>query len=207
VSTQRIHYLTVIGETAIALEEACEMLLARKIPPDAPGSRCSHDWPDDDRPRIRALCQSLVNLAGQPPVVYYSQLVDGYGMGVGLMGWQRDEWPDGRPRDLYEANWGLTYFPSSIAPAILEALDRMRRKKTYRSEKGGWPHIDHLRAAMHALFVEPPFLTMVINECLGPSWMDAEAKASAHTLFPIPILDDLRHNRGNGGPSNDSRPV
>jgi hypothetical protein len=201
-STQRIHYLTVIGDTAVELEAACDALLARMLPEEEPvwkygRGRSSDDWSEEDQQRIAALCQSLLEASTRPPVVWYSQFVDGYGMGLAYYGWGRRPWPDGKVRDLYEANWTLTYFPSAIAPAILSEIDKIRRKKEYRAARGGLPTIDHLRTALTCVFSDPPAITIVISECLGASWMDDDVHASRGKPLPLPALDGLLRRAGN----------
>lgn len=186
-STNLVHVLTVIGDYADEVEEACDALLAKRVEQE-PGCYGTEDWSDRDRRAIDAICKPLIVAARGLPMLYYAAYVDGWSMA----GQQHHllEWPDGVRRQLCGDEHDLAYYPHAFRDDLLSQIKSARRCKFYRENAESRWYLDHIREAIDAaLWLNAPFLVVSITEFLGPTRHNEDIEASLTTrpsdrLFP-----------------------
>ncbi len=189
-STDLVHFLTVIGDAAVELEGTCEALLGRRVDSD-PGCYGSEDWSKTDHREIAELCVQLLASCRNLPVRHYSQLLDGWsqgGLSIGLV-----ERPDGRRPVICGDGYDLTVYPSTQREHLEGKLRSRRRTRIYRESSEFRQYTEHLREAVAAtLWPESPFLIVVIHQCLGPTrhndlvmaGLSASLSPRAHAMRP-----------------------
>ncbi|QVL31780.1 hypothetical protein KIH39_23545 [Telmatocola sphagniphila] len=175
-STNIVTVLTIIGKASVQVEEACSEILNRKKKPKKRDlSLGSDDWTAEDHKALENLCENLLNIASQLPVVYYSQYLDGWSMCDSR--WFFLEWPDGIRRQIYGDDYGLVYYPQSICNSILEQLKKIKRRRNVVAENRMYN--DRLREAIDAAsWIKAPFVVVAFSKCLGGSRLDDEIEAS-----------------------------
>ena len=174
-STDLVHFLTVIGDAASGVEEACEELLGRRVEVE-PHCYGSEDWSGRDHLDLADLCVTLLAAARSLPVLHHSQFLDGWstgGLALGL-----PEWPDGRRRVICGDGYDLTYYSSSCRETFASQLRSRRRTKIYRTSSETRQYWDHLKEAFDTpRWLDRPFLVAVIHQCLGPTRHDEDIEA------------------------------
>ena len=183
-STQRYHFLTILGRSARELEAACESILARRPAGAAPSAagRLFRDYTPAIQARIDGLCQSLIDAADALPVVHHATHVDGWAMGnLGLLGLP---WPDGRNRAIGTVGTGVAIYPASQAEALLAEAAKRRRAARRKGAFGAWYENGVATAIEAGQAFGSDYLAAVVTECLGGSREDAEIAASRAALIP-----------------------
>jgi hypothetical protein len=192
-STQRYHFLTIVGRSARELEAACEAILARRPAGAARGNGMwlFNDYTPAVQVRIDGLCQSLIDAADALPVVHHATHVDGWAAGNhGLMSLP---WPDGRSRAIGTMGLGVAIYPAPQADAFLKQAAKARRRGA-RKASGFWAwYPNAVATALEAgRTFKLDYTVAVVTECLGGSREDYEIEASQATL-----IAGIKPGRGN----------
>jgi hypothetical protein len=193
-STQRYHFLTIVGRSARELEATCEAILARQ-PAEAsrpPAAAATRDVFNDHTPavqaRIERLCRSLIDAADALPVVHHATHVDGWTMGnYGLV---TLDWPDGRRRAVATMGQGVAIYPRRQDEWFLTQAAKVRRRASRPVGLWGW-YPTALTTALQAgrffkngRYFKLNYVVAVVTECLGATREDYEIVASKSTLIP-----------------------
>ncbi len=185
-STTHVHVWSVIGDAASDIESACDELLGRRVGRE-PGSFGGEDWSARDHRDLAALCEALIGMAQHFPILYSARYLDGWSTGAlrGL-GW---DWPDSRPRLICGDGYDLAYYPSRDRESFLAQIKSVRRTKLYREHPEERWYVDHLNEAIKApLWLDLPFLVVVIGQILGPTRHDEEIQAALRMRIELPHL-------------------
>jgi len=196
-STNLIHVLTAIGESAAEIQAACDDLLGRRVERE-PGCRCSEDWPPGDREAADRLCQTLIAAALDLPIVYHAAYVDGWN--TADQRFHLLDWPDGATRHIYGDDHGLAYYPGAFRESLLAQIKTARRRKFYRDQREDRWYLDHIHDAIDsASWLRAPFLVVSISRFLGPSRYDEDIEAALGSRLlkpdPLNLRDAIRPSR------------
>jgi hypothetical protein len=181
-STQRYHFLTIVGRAGDDVVQTCEAILNRRKPDNANGFGGS-DYSRAVDTRIERLCKSILAVADWLPVLHYATMVDGYGMGTHVLG----NFPrmDGRQHAVHWLNYGIAFYPKSQAAGLLKDIAKARRRSTPGHQAYNTQYGHAIRIALEAgLFWKQPFVVVVITECLGASRLDADVQPSGEAGIP-----------------------
>jgi hypothetical protein len=169
--------LTIIGESAATVENACEELLSRRVEKH-PDSHGTDDWSESDHRDTEALCRRLITVARDLPVVYYAQYLDAW---ENETRFSRVGWPDQRYRHVWGSPFSLAFYPSKHGEALMSEIKRRRRTKLWRTESEVRWYLEHLHEAIRsAMWLKERFVVVAVNELLGASRYDEEIKAALH---------------------------
>ena len=183
-STSIVHVLTVIGKAATEVEAACVELLGRRIESDSKNEG-SFDWSAADHQALEDLCVALIRASRELPVLYCAQYLDCWT--VADSRFCILDWPDERRRQIYGSAYGLAFYPSKFSLDLLTQIKKCRRRRFYRNQSEDRWFLDQMKEAIEAaLWLESPFLTVSISECLCPSRHDEEIKASLKKSIVLP---------------------
>jgi hypothetical protein len=180
VSTQRYHFLTIVGRAARDVETACEAVLARRVDDHLHGVGGT-DYGPADHARLERICLSLLDAADELPVLHHATCLDGWAMGNRAL--TLLPWPDGRSRAALGLNYGLAIYPSRQAPALLAATARAHRRAARRGDVALYESNIALAIAAARMF-KVNYLVAVVANCLGPSRLDADVQISAKAPLP-----------------------
>lgn len=181
-STQRYHFLTVVGRAGRDVEETADALLATRVE-DRPRGYKYTDFTKAAHVRIERLCLSLLDVADDLPVLHHATYVDGWAMGSYAL---RDlPSADGRERYINLMNVGLAWMPGSHAEVVLAWCARQRRRSARHDRRWWGQYADALATAFHAgAAFDVPYTVVVIAECLGCSRLDADVFETAKKPLP-----------------------
>jgi hypothetical protein len=198
VSTERYHFLTIVGRSAWELEAACEAILARR-PADARSAATGDvfkDYTPAVQARIDRLCRSLVDSADALPVVHHATHVDGWAMGhYGLL---TLDWPDGHRHAVATMGLGVAIYSARHADWFLAQAAKARRRASRPVGFWGWyptavtTAFEAGRFFKKGRYFKLDYVVAVVAECLGGSREDYEIAASKSTLIP-----GIRPGRGD----------
>jgi hypothetical protein len=181
-STQRFHFLTIIGRAAAEVEAACDSLLALRVP-DHPRGVGGTDYGPAALARVEGFCKSLLHAADALPVLHHATHIDGWA--TGNWGLTRLPWPDRRVRAALGLNYGVACYPSRQAPALRAAAARARRRAARRARTFDSWYEDAVTLAIDTgVHFRFDYLVVAVAECLGGSREDYEIEASLKVPLP-----------------------
>lgn len=190
-STQRFHFLTIVGRAASDVEAVGESLLAARVE-DHPGGVGGTDYRRAAHARIERVCASLLAAADALPVLHHATQIDGWATGNHALA--RLPWPDGRVRAVMGLNYGFAFYPRSAAAAVYAGATRARRAAARRGRRlDSWYEDAVATAVASGQVFGVHFLVVAVAECLGGSRLDAEVYASTTAI--IPGVPRRRHAR------------
>lgn len=182
-STQRYHFLTLIGRSAVDLEAACESILAYRGDKQDPFGGVFNDYSPAVQARIDALCRCLIDAADTLPVVHHATQVDGWAKSNYAL--SRFPWPDGRNRAIGTMFDGVAFYPMRQATALLAQAAKARRRAVRRGRRFESSYEDAIATAIEAgISYKFDYAVAVVTECLGPSREDSQIAASQATTIP-----------------------
>lgn len=189
-STERFHFLTILGQAAGEVEAACEAVLACRVE-DHPWLPGGGNYGPVAHRRLERLCQSLLASADSLPVLHHATHV--YGWALGNHALARLPWPDGRVRAVLGLNLGVAFYPSRQADGLLAEAAKARRSAARAGRRLDSWYEDGVSTAIAAGQIYPiEYMVAVVAECVGASLLDDDVHRSAHASIPGIPRDHVR---------------
>lgn len=182
-STQRFHFMTILGRAGKDVEAAVDDLVKQRVPNNP---RFGHeDFGKPARQRILQLCRALTDAADAWPVLHHATFIDGWA--TGSLGVMQFALPGGRNRWAIGLNDAIAYYPSKHAAFFLAEAAKAKRRAV-RRRRPWWDakYADALTTAIHAgqAFLRTPFTVAVVARCIDSSRADAHVKIATKMTIP-----------------------